>query len=82
MLSTFTVPLFQLYSSSPIGCWGKRPLLGDDNFVEDKLSNKLKYWVGFRVHLDFSITVYGKAQMNFLANPIESCKYDSEILVK
>ena len=28
------------------------------------------YWVGQKVCLDFSITSYGKTQMNFLANPI------------
>ena len=28
------------------------------------------YWVGQKVHLDFSITLYGKPRMDFLANPI------------
>ena len=28
------------------------------------------YWIGQKVHLDFSITLYGKPRMDFLANPI------------
>lgn len=32
---------------------------------------KVFYWVGRKVHLGlFSVTFYGKTQMNFLANPI------------
>lgn len=29
-----------------------------------------KYWAGQKVTLGFSVTSYGKTQMNFLANPI------------
>ena len=29
-----------------------------------------KYWVGQKVHLDFSLRCYGKSQTNLLANPI------------
>ena len=33
-------------------------------------SSNIKYWVGQKVHSEFSITFYGKQQMNFLANSI------------
>ena len=36
----------------------------------DKFKLQFYYWVGHRVHLDFSIRYYEKTQMNILANPI------------
>ena len=37
-------------------------------------SSNIKYWVGQKGHSEFSITFYGKQQMNFLANSISCCK--------
>ena len=34
------------------------------------LSLGSSYWVGQKVHLDFSVPSYGKIRTNFLANPI------------
>ena len=34
------------------------------------LTREVKYWVGQKVHLGFSIRCYGKTQTNFLANTI------------
>ena len=31
----------------------------------------MKYWVGQKVHLGFSITFYGTIPMNFLANTVD-----------
>ena len=31
----------------------------------------MKYWVGQKVHLGFSITFYGKIPVNFLANTVD-----------
>ena len=30
----------------------------------------MNYWVGQKVHSDFSITAYGKTRTNFVSNPI------------
>ena len=32
---------------------------------------KITYWVGQKVHSGFSVTSYGKIQMDFLANPVQ-----------
>ena len=40
----------------------------DKELVENS-SVEFIYWVGQKVHLDFSIRHYGKIQMNFLAIP-------------
>ena len=37
--------------------------------LKDIKELKISYWVGQKVHSDFSITSYRKTQMNFLANP-------------
>lgn len=38
-------------------------------FFEDTDKGTSKYWVGPKVNLGFSVS-YGKAQMNFVANPV------------
>ena len=36
----------------------------------NKLPPNFAYWVGQKIHLDFSITSYGKSWTNFLVNPM------------
>ena len=46
---------------------------------------QIKYWVGQKVHSGFSITSYGKTQINFLANPIfsqEICDLANSIITE
>lgn len=35
----------------------------------------MEYWVGHKVHLDFSLSWYGKTQNNFLANPVNALSH-------
>ena len=37
-----------------------------------------KYWVSQKVLSDFSVSPYGKAQTNFLANPIDHCGFSAQ----
>ena len=43
----------------------------------------MEYWVGQKVHLDFSLNWYGKTQTKFLANPVNALSHvNSGVLIK
>ena len=43
--------------------------------LKAKVVTAIKYWVGPKVHSDFTIKWNGKTQTNFLANPIFLCSF-------
>ena len=49
------------------------PLQNGDKSTDLKLVVNVKYWVGQKVCLGFSVKCYGKTRVNLLINPIKKC---------